>query len=192
MNDWPEEGSKAPDFTLQADDGSKIKLSSLRGSPLVLYFYPKDDTPGCTKQACNFADNYNAFLEKGVVVLGISKDSIASHEKFAEKYSLPFPILADPELKVIKDYDVWQEKTSYGKTSMGVVRTTYIIDEKGIIDYENVMKLKGKMTQLKIGEKLGISNTTVSRMLKPDYKPYKTSARYFSDIIRDKEWFNGV
>ncbi len=129
-----EKGSKAPDFTLFDKDGNEVTLSEFIGKKIVLYFYPKDDTPGCTKQACNFADNYNAFLEKGVVVLGISKDSVASHEKFAAKYNLPFPILSDPELIAIKAYDVWQEKTSYGKTSMGVVRTTYIIDENGTIE----------------------------------------------------------
>lgn len=129
-----EKGSKAPDFTLFDKDGNEVTLSEFIGKKVVLYFYPKDDTPGCTKQACNFADNYNAFLEKGVVVLGISKDSVASHEKFAAKYNLPFPILSDPELIAIKAYDVWQEKTSYGKTSMGVVRTTYIIDENGTIE----------------------------------------------------------
>lgn len=129
-----EKGIKAPDFTLPDKEGKEITLSDFLGKKVVIYFYPKDDTPGCTKQACNFADNYNAFLEKGVVVLGISKDSIDSHDKFAEKYNLPFPLLADTKLKAIKAYDVWQEKTSYGKTSMGVVRTTYIIDEQGIIE----------------------------------------------------------
>lgn len=129
-----EKGMKAPDFTLPDKQGNEITLSDFRGKKVVIYFYPKDDTPGCTKQACNFADNYNGFLEKGVVVLGISKDSIASHEKFAKKYDLPFPLLSDPELEAIKAYDVWQEKTLYGKTSMGVVRTTYIIDENGIIE----------------------------------------------------------
>lgn len=129
-----EKGSKAPDFTLLDKEGNEVTLSDFKGKKVVLYFYPKDDTPGCTKQACNFADNYNAFLEKGVVVLGISKDSVTSHVKFAAKYNLPFPILSDPELIAIKAYDVWQEKTSYGKTSMGVVRTTYIIDEDGTIE----------------------------------------------------------
>lgn len=148
-----EKGSKAPDFTLFDKDGNEVTLSEFKGKKIVLYFYPKDDTPGCTKQACNFADNYNAFLAKGVIVLGISKDSVASHEKFSAKYNLPFPILADPELRAIKAYDVWQEKTSYGKTSMGVVRTTYIIDENGTI--ETVMtKVKADSNAVDVLEQL--------------------------------------
>lgn len=148
-----EKGSKASDFTLFDKDGNEVTLSEFKGKKIVLYFYPKDDTPGCTKQACNFADNYNAFLAKGVIVLGISKDSVASHEKFSAKYNLPFPILADPELRAIKAYDVWQEKTSYGKTSMGVVRTTYIIDENGTI--ETVMtKVKADSNAVDVLEQL--------------------------------------
>ncbi|KAB1436033.1 thioredoxin-dependent thiol peroxidase [Candidatus Galacturonibacter soehngenii] len=148
-----EKGCKAPDFTLLDKEGNAVTLSDFKGKKVVLYFYPKDNTPGCTKQACNFADNYNAFLEKGVVVLGISKDSVTSHEKFAAKYNLPFPILSDPELIAIKAYDVWQEKTSYGKTSMGVVRTTYIIDEDGMI--ETVMtKVKADSNAIDVLEQL--------------------------------------
>lgn len=129
-----EKGMKAPDFTLQDKDGNEVTLSNFLGKKVVIYFYPKDDTPGCTKQACNFADNYNAFLNKGVVVLGISMDSIESHVQFAKKYNLPFPILSDPDLKAIHAYDVWGEKISDGVKKMGVIRTTYIIDENGIIE----------------------------------------------------------
>lgn len=129
-----EKGIIAPNFTLQDKDGSEVFLSDFRGKKVVLYFYPKDNTPGCTKQACNFAENFNAFQAKDVVVIGISKDSVGSHQKFAQKYSLPFILLSDPELKAITDYDVWKEKKLYGKASMGVVRTTYIIDENGMIE----------------------------------------------------------
>ena len=122
-------GDKAPDFTLQ-----DITLSSFRGKRVVLYFYPKDNTPGCTRQACAFAGLYGEFQKKGVEVIGISKDSVASHKKFAEKYNLPFILLSDPELEAIKAYGVWQEKKLYGKVSMGVVRTTFIISPDGIIE----------------------------------------------------------
>ena len=128
-----EVGTKAPDFTLPDQNGNVHSLSDYRGKKVVLYFYPKDNTPGCTKQACGFAERYPQFIEKGAVVLGISKDSVASHKKFEEKYGLPFTILSDPELKAIQAYDVWQEKKNYGKVSMGVVRTTYLIDEEGKI-----------------------------------------------------------
>ncbi len=128
-----EVGMKAPDFTLEDKDGNEISLSDFLGRRVVLYFYPKDNTPGCTRQACAFAGLYNDYKEKNVEVIGISKDSVASHSKFAEKHGLPFILLSDPELKVIKDYDVWQEKKLYGKVSMGVVRTTFLIDEKGVI-----------------------------------------------------------
>ena len=126
-------GTKAPDFTLPDQNGNMHSLSEYRGKKVILYFYPKDNTAGCTKQACGFAERYPQFTEKGAVVLGVSKDSVASHKKFEEKYGLPFTLLADPELVAIQAYDVWQEKKNYGKTYMGVVRTTYLIDEKGKI-----------------------------------------------------------
>lgn len=128
-----EVGTKAPDFTLPDQDGNMHFLSEYRGKKVILYFYPKDNTAGCTKQACGFAERYPQFTEKGAVVLGVSKDSVASHKKFEEKYGLPFTLLADPELAAIQAYDVWQEKKNYGKTYMGVVRTTYLIDENGKI-----------------------------------------------------------
>ena len=128
-----EVGTQAPDFTLPDQNGNRHSLSDYRGKEVILYFYPKDNTPGCTKQACGFAERYPQFIEKGAVVLGISKDSVASHKKFEEKYGLPFTILSDPELVAIQAYDVWQEKKNYGKTYMGVVRTTYLIDENGKI-----------------------------------------------------------
>lgn len=126
-------GTKAPDFTLPDQNGELRKLSDYRGQKVILYFYPKDMTAGCTKQACAFAELYPQFREKGAAVLGISKDSVASHKKFEEKYGLPFVLLSDPEKTVIQAYDVWKEKKMYGKVSMGVVRTTYLIDEQGII-----------------------------------------------------------
>lgn len=127
-------GDKAPDFTLKDKNGADVSLSDFLGSKVVLYFYPRDNTPGCTKQACAFAGLYEDFRKKNVQVIGISKDSVASHIKFAEKYNLPFILLSDPELKAIEAYGVWQEKKMCGKTSMGVVRTTFIIDEKGNIE----------------------------------------------------------
>ena len=126
-------GTKAPEFSLPDQNGEIRNLADYRGQKVVLYFYPKDMTSGCTKQACGFGEMYPQFREKGAVVLGVSKDSVASHKKFEEKYGLPFTLLADPELEVIKAYDVWKEKKLYGKTSMGVVRTTYLIDEEGVI-----------------------------------------------------------
>ena len=126
-------GTKAPDFTLPDQNGELRKLSDYRGQKVILYFYPKDMTAGCTKQACAFAELYPQFREKGAAVLGISKDSVASHKKFEEKYGLPFVLLSDPEKTVIQAYDVWKEKKMYGKVSMGVVRTSYLIDEQGII-----------------------------------------------------------
>jgi len=127
-------GMKAPDFTLQDKDGNQVALSDFAGKKVVLYFYPRDNTPGCTRQACAFAQNYDGFKERGVEVIGISKDSVASHAKFADKHELPFILLSDPELVAIQGYDVWKEKKLYGKVSMGVVRTTYVIDENGIIE----------------------------------------------------------
>ena len=129
-----EVGSLAPDFTLFDKDGNSVSLSDFRGQRVVLYFYPKDNTPGCTRQACAFAGAYAGCLEKGVKVIGVSRDSVASHAKFAEKYSLPFTLLSDPELVAIKAYGVWQEKKLYGKVSFGVVRTTFIIDSDGKIE----------------------------------------------------------
>jgi len=128
-----EVGTKAPEFELQDQNGQVHKLSDYAGKKVILYFYPKDSTPGCTKQACGFSERYPHFRENGVEVLGVSKDSVASHKKFEEKYGLAFTLLADPERTVIEAYDVWKEKKNYGKVSMGVVRTTYLIDENGII-----------------------------------------------------------
>lgn len=129
-----EAGMKAPDFSLMDQHENAIKLSDFLGKKVVLYFYPRDNTPGCTRQACAFAQSYDAFRNKDVVVIGVSKDSVASHQKFAEKYNLPFVLISDPELKAIQAYGVWQEKKLYGKVSMGVVRSTFIIDEKGMIE----------------------------------------------------------
>ena len=126
-------GMKAPNFTLEDKNGNNVSLSDFLGKKVVLYFYPKDNTPGCTRQACAFAGAYAEFQKRNVQVIGISKDSVASHIKFAEKYNLPFVLLSDTELEAIKAYDVWQEKKLYGKSSMGVVRTTFIIDENGYI-----------------------------------------------------------
>ncbi len=133
-------GMTAPDFTLSNQEGNLISRSDFVGKTVVLYFYPKDDTPGCTKQACHYRDAYDEFAKRNAVVIGISKDSVRSHGKFSEKYQLPFILLADPDLTAIQAYDVWQEKKLYGKTYMGVVRSTYIIDANGTIThvFENV------------------------------------------------------
>ena len=128
-----ETGSKAPEFTLPDQNGEMHSLKDYRGKKVILYFYPKDNTAGCTKQACGFAERYPQFQEKGAVVLGVSKDSVASHKKFEQNYGLPFTLLSDTEKTVIMAYDCWKEKKNYGKVSMGVVRTTYLIDENGVI-----------------------------------------------------------
>ncbi len=127
-------GDKAPDFTLSDKNGDPVSLNDFKGRKVVLYFYPRDNTPGCTRQACAFSARYAEFERRGVAVVGVSRDSAASHLKFAEKYSLPFVILSDPELDAIKKYGVWREKKQYGKTSFGVVRTTFVIDENGLIE----------------------------------------------------------
>ena len=129
-----EVGTKAPEFTLPDQNGELRSLSDYKGQKVVPYFYPKDMTSGCTKQACAFGELYPQFREKGAVVLGVSKDTVASHKRFEEKYGLPFTLLSDTEKEVIQAYDVWKEKKLYGKVSMGVVRTTYLIDENGIIE----------------------------------------------------------
>lgn len=128
-----ETGTKAPAFSLPDQNGTVHTLEEYRGKKVILYFYPKDNTAGCTKQACGFGELYPQFQEKGAVVIGVSKDSVASHKKFEEKFNLPFTLLSDPQLSCIQAYDVWQEKKLYGKVSMGVVRTTYLIDEEGVI-----------------------------------------------------------
>lgn len=129
-----EQGTKAPEIVLNDKDGNEVKLSDFKGQRVVVYFYPRDNTPGCTRQACAFRDEFAEYKKLGIPVIGISKDSEASHQRFAEKNELPFVLLADPELKAIKDYDVWQEKKMYGKVSMGVVRSTYLIGEDGMIE----------------------------------------------------------
>lgn len=131
MADWIDEGKKAPAFTLTADDGTKVRLSDLAGRPVVLYFYPKDDTPGCTREACAFRDQHQSLEQAGAVVLGVSPDSVESHGKFRDKYDLNFPLLADPDHKVAEKYGAWREKNMYGKKSMGIQRCTYLIDANG-------------------------------------------------------------
>ena len=131
MSDWPEEGDKAPQFTLAANDGSKWKLSEAKGKTVVIYFYPKDDTPGCTKEACAFRDQQQKFKKQGVQIVGISPDSQEAHEKFRKKYKLNFPLLVDDGHKVAEKYGAWREKNMYGKKTMGIVRSTFLIDGKG-------------------------------------------------------------
>ena len=147
-------GMKAPEFSLLDKDGNTVSLSDFFGKKVILYFYPKDNTPGCTRQACAFAGAYEGFRSRDVVVIGISKDSAASHLKFAQKYNLPFILLSDPDLQAIQAYDVWQEKKLYGKVSMGVLRTTFIIDEQGNV--EKIMpKVKPDTNASEILEYLG-------------------------------------
>ena len=131
MADWIEEGEKAPDFTLTADDGVKVKLSGLRGAPVVLYFYPNDDTPGCTREACAFRDRKNEISKLGATVLGISPDTVESHRKFRDKFDLNFPLLADPDHQVAEKYGAWREKNMYGKKTLGIQRSTFLIDRDG-------------------------------------------------------------
>ena len=143
------ENTKAPDFKLSANDDKEYSLSDFKGKKIILYFYPKDSTAGCTKQALGFADAFGKFTDNNIVIIGVNRDSINSHKKFAEKYSLPFLLLSDPELNVLMQYGAWREKKMYGKTSMGIVRSTFIIDEKGYIEkiYDKV-KADGHATEL--------------------------------------------
>lgn len=141
--------TKAPSFELPDQNGTLHTLEEYKGKKIILYFYPKDNTPGCSAQACGFTELYPQFLEKDSIVIGISKDTVASHKKFEQKYNIPFTLLSDPELKAIKDYDVWHEKNMYGKKTMGVVRTTYLIDENGIIvKAYNKVKAKDNPSQM--------------------------------------------
>ncbi len=128
-------GDRAPEFTAATDAGTPVSLKDFRGKKIVLYFYPKDDTPGCTREACNFRDNHGAVLASGAVVLGVSTDNVDSHVKFKQKYDLPFPLVSDPDQKIVNAYGVWQEKSMMGKTYMGTVRTTFIIDQEGKISH---------------------------------------------------------
>jgi thioredoxin-dependent peroxiredoxin len=136
-----QKGEQAPDFSANDQDGNTISLSQYKGKKVVLYFYPKDDTPGCTKEACSLRDNYESMISKGFVVLGVSPDTIASHKKFAAKFNLPFPLLADPELQIVKAYGAWGEKKMYGKTYEGLLRSTFVISEDGLIE-EVIAKVK--------------------------------------------------
>lgn len=133
MSDWLEEGSRAPAFTLAADDGSKVKLSDLKGSLVVVYFYPRDDTPGCTREACAFRDRKDEIRKLGATVLGISPDTVASHARFRDKFTLNFPLLADPDHAVAEKYGAWREKNMYGKKSMGIARSTFLIGPDGVV-----------------------------------------------------------
>ncbi len=145
----PKHGDKAPEFTATTDGGETIKLKDLRGKRVVLYFYPKDDTPGCTQEACDFRDSITTFRRRGVVVLGVSPDSVKSHEKFKAKFDLPFPLLADEDHAIAEAYGVWQEKSMYGRKYMGIVRSTFVIDEKGkIAKVHEKVKVKGHVNQL--------------------------------------------
>jgi peroxiredoxin Q/BCP len=149
MADWIEAGSKAPDFTLLTHEGQKLKLSSLRGSPVVLYFYPKDDTPGCTKEACGFRDAQAKLAKHGAVVVGVSPDTPASHEAFRATYKLPFTLLCDPDHVVAEKYGAWREKNMYGKKSMGIARSTFIIDAAGtVVKVFKAVKADGHAAQV--------------------------------------------
>lgn len=143
------EGQKAPDFRLQETSGKEVSLKELKGKKVVLYFYPKDDTPGCTREACDLRDNFSTFKKKNTVIYGVSRDTIESHEKFTKKYSLPFPLLSDPEHKLAEAYGAWGEKNMYGKKTMGIIRSTFVIDENGKIEkvYKNV-KVDGHIEKL--------------------------------------------
>lgn len=142
-------GDKAPDFSLIADDGNNVSLKDLKGKKVILYFYPKDDTSGCTKEACDFRDNIKIIEKKNAVIIGVSKDNTKSHVKFKKKFDLPFTLLSDEKLDMLKAYDVWQEKSMYGKKYMGIVRTTYVIDEKGIIkDIFNKVNVEGHINEI--------------------------------------------
>jgi thioredoxin-dependent peroxiredoxin len=143
------EGTKAPEFTLTDDQGQEVSLSDFAGKKVVIYFYPKDDTPGCTKEACSFRDNHDAILARGAVVLGVSADDTKSHEKFKTKFELPFPLLSDPEKKMIQAYDAWGEKQMYGKSYEGILRSTVIVDEQG-----NVAKVFPKVKPEGHGEEV--------------------------------------
>jgi peroxiredoxin Q/BCP len=144
-----EVGDKAPDFTALNDKGEPVQLSSLRGKKVVLYFYPKDDTPGCTQEACDFRDSIAKFKRKNVVVLGISPDSVSSHEKFKSKFDLPFPLLADPDHKIAEAYGVWQQKSMYGRKYMGIVRSTFLVDEQGkIAAVHEKVKVSGHVAEI--------------------------------------------
>ncbi|MBS1518848.1 MAG: thioredoxin-dependent thiol peroxidase [Bacteroidetes bacterium] len=145
-------GDKAPDFSLFSDSGEKISLKDFKGKKVILYFYPKDDTSGCTKEACSFRDNIKVISKKNAVVIGVSKDNTASHVKFKKKYDLPFTLLSDENLDMLKKYDVWKEKSMYGKKYMGIVRTTYVIDEKGKISAVfNKVKVDGHVEEILSG-----------------------------------------
>jgi len=149
MADWIEEGKKAPAFTLVADDGTKVKLSDLKGKPVVLYFYPRDDTPGCTKEACAFRDRSEEFKALNAKVLGVSADDQASHEKFRDKYELNFPLLVDKDNKVSEKYGAYREKNMYGKISMGIQRSTFVIDKDGkVVKLWKRVKVDGHDTQV--------------------------------------------
>jgi len=142
-------GDKAPDFSLVSDTGVKVRLKDLKGKKVILYFYPKDDTSGCTKEACSFRDNIKLFQKKNTVVIGVSKDDTKSHQKFKKKYDLPFTLLSDENLEMLKEYDVWKEKSMYGKKYMGIERTTYVINEKGkISEIFNKVKVDGHIEEV--------------------------------------------